>query len=55
VLTQDFDFALYGPLAEAYMCLEDDCDAVFFAGLRACPACASDHIAPISKFLNREA
>jgi hypothetical protein len=53
MIHSDLEPALYAPIAEAFMCLEDDCDSIFFAGVLTCPRCASPQIASISRFLNR--
>ncbi len=39
------------PFALAMLCLEDDCQQLFPAGRPTCPACGSEQIRPLAKFL----
>jgi len=43
---------LYVPLARAMACL--DCGGLFESGFLQCPACASEAIIPIARWLDRD-
>ena len=46
--------ALYVLVPEAFICLEDDCRAVFLMGAQACPGCASKQFVPLARWLDRD-
>ena len=43
------------PVGRAALCLNAECEAVFFIALNRCPACTGMTFAPLSQFLNRRA
>jgi rRNA maturation endonuclease Nob1 len=42
----------YIPVALALICI--DCEMLFRAGVLSCPACGSEHLHPVARFIDRE-